>query len=254
MPQDTEPHELSVPLFSELRAVGFGEHQNPHHFDIGTLFWSLTRLFGCYERVMSCLTKPFAERPYLEADVESFIIRFRIVLNDVAYVVWQLLPSNARGLKGPRGNAHPRNREVSVFALAEYLEKNQDQYPELHSAFAGAKQWNTRLKNDRDSVIHYKSKALVFDTDPPSFALINAAGTERSEPTPEGGSRLVLEPIHAFVNGQVLALHNFMHSELALAVRKHALRRGLKQVAVGMNESMYCIGTRRFREVNGVAA
>lgn len=254
MPQQADPHDLPVPLFGVLRAIGFGEHENPHHFNTGTLFWSLTRLFGCYERIMAVLPLPFVERPFLEADIESFIIRFRIVLNDIAYVVWQLLPRNTRGLKGPRGETHPRNREVSILALADFFEKNNTDYPELAATFSDARHWINRLRNDRDNVVHYKSKALVFDTNPPSFALINAAGTERSVPTPEGGSRLVLEEIPSFVNGQLLSVHNFMHCDLAEAIRSHATRAGLKQVQVGWNERMRCVGTKRFREQNGIEA
>lgn len=252
MPQVTDPHDLPVPLFEVLGAIGFGEHANLHHFNTGTLFWSLTRLFGCYERAMASLSLPFMERPFLEADIENFIIRFRIVLNDIAYVVWQLLPQNARGLKGPKGGTHTRNREVSVLAIADFIEKNATHYPELAVAFSTARPWINRLRNDRDNVVHYKSKALVFDTDPPSFALINAAGTERSESTPEGGSRLVVEPIPSFINGQLLSLHNFMHRDLAIAVRAHAVRANLKQVPVGGNARMRCIGTMRFKEENGI--
>ncbi len=203
---------------------------------------------------MDTLPLPFDARPFLEADIENFMIRFRIVLNDIAYVVWQFLPRDTRGLKGPRGETHPRNREISILALAEFFEKNNANYPELSSAFCSARPWINRLRNDRDNVVHYKSKALVFDTVPPSFALINAAGTERSVPTPEGGSRLVLEEIPSFVNSQLLSLHNFMHHDLVNAIRAHAMSASLKQVPVGWNERMRCVGTGRFRERNGIEA
>ena len=85
MLQKPHSHAIEVPLLAALRAVGFGQHENVHHFEVGTLFWSLTRLFGCYERVFASLELPFGQRPYLEADVENFIIRSRIVFNDVAY-------------------------------------------------------------------------------------------------------------------------------------------------------------------------
>lgn len=138
--------------------------------------------------------------------------------------------------------------------LAKFIEKNAAHYPELAVAFSTARPWINRLRNDRDNVVHYKSKALVFDTDPPSFALINAAGTERWESPPEGGSRLVLEPIPSFINGQFLSLHNFMHRDLAAAIRAYAVSANLKQVPVGWNERMRCIGTMRFNEENGIEA
>lgn len=254
MPQPDDPHSLYVPLFETLYAVGFGEHENPHHFNIGTLFWSLTRLFGCYERVMSVIDLSREERPFLDADLENFIIRFRIVLNDIAYVTWQLLPNNARGLKEPRGATHPRNREVSMFSLAEYLIANASAYPELSATFSNAVSWMTRLRNDRDNVVHYKSKVVIFEGDSPLFALLGAAGTERTEPTPDGGQRLVLESVVEFVNGQMLALHQFMHDSLATAVKAHATRLGLKSVQVGWGHRITCLGINRFRQNNALVA
>ncbi len=162
MPQPDDPHSLYVPLFESLYAIGFGEHENPHYFDIGTLFWSLTRLFGCYERIISVIDLKRDERLFLDADIESFIIRFRIVLNDIAFVIWQLLPKNTRGLKRPRGGTHPKNREISVLLLSEYLTENSSTYPELAMVLSNAIPWITRLRKERDNVIHYKSKVFIF--------------------------------------------------------------------------------------------
>jgi hypothetical protein len=254
MPQPDDPHSLYVPLFGVLDAVGFGEHENLHHFNTGTLFWSLTRLFGCYERIMSVINVERDQRPFLDADLESFIIRFRIVLNDIAYVIWQLLPKNARGLKGPRGSSHQKNREVSVFQLSEYLTASAHSYPELASAFSDAKPWMNRLRNDRDNVIHYKSKVIIFEGKSPLFALLGVAGTERTEPTPEGGQTLVLESVAEFVNGQMIALHQFMHEHLAIAVKAHAARNGLKSVQVGWGRRITCRGIQCFRQVNAFVA
>ena len=119
--------------------------------------------------------------------------------------------------------------------------------------FRGAGTWIDRLRNQRDNVVHYKSKALVFETNPISFALINAAGTDR-EPTPEGGSKLITESIADFVNGQLLAIHNFMHVELASAIRAHAERLDIKYTQVGGNPRMTCIGIDLFRKANGIGA
>ena len=61
-----------------------------------------------------------------------------------------------------------------------------------------------------------------------------------------------MESIPSFVNGQLLSLHNFMHSDLALAIGAHANSASLKQVTVGWNERMRCVGSKRFREANGI--
>ena len=72
----------------------------------------------------------------MEADIESFIIRMRVVLNDIAFVIRQLFPANTRGLKGPRGGTHPKNREMSIIDIIEFLEKEGTDYPELANAFS----------------------------------------------------------------------------------------------------------------------
>lgn len=126
-----DPHSLYVPLFEVLDAIGFGEHENFRHFNTGTLFWSLTRLFGCYERVLSVTALAREDRPFLDSDIEHYIIRFRIVLNDVAFIVRQVMPSDLRGFKGPAGGVHPKNREMSVFKLSEYLSKNSSTFLSL---------------------------------------------------------------------------------------------------------------------------
>ena len=254
MPENRTVHELPTPLFNVLYAIGFGEHDNFHHFDTGTLFWSLTRLFGHYERVMAALPLPFDQRQFLESDLEGYIIRFRIVLNDIAYIIRQFLPANLRGLKGPKGRTHLRNREVSFFDIAKFLAQRSTEHPELAAVFATALPWATRLKEGRDNVMHYKSKAIVFDNQPPSFALISAAGTEKTEPTPEGGRKLLTIPVPDFVNGQLLSLYTFMHSDLPPAITAHAKKHGIKTTPAGWNSRMSCIGTARFKELNGISA
>ena len=249
-----DPHSLDTPFFEVFYSLGFGHHGNFHHYEVGTLFWSLTRLFGSYHRVMSALPLPRELRPFLDADIEDFIIRMRVVLNDIAFLVWQLFPSNTRGLKGPSGGTHPSNQEMSVVNLTKFLKRTQTDHPELAKAFSDAESWIDRLRNQRDNVVHYKSKAIVFETEPIAFALINAAGTERQVTTPEGGYRIVSEPISNFVNSQLLAVHNFMHVELVSAIRAHTERHQLKYIQVGGNPTMSCIGIEIFRRENEIGA
>lgn len=243
---------LEVPLFGALDAIGFGQHGNPNHFNTGTLFWSLTRLFCCYERVTSVLHLSRQERPFLDADLEHFIIRFRIVLNDIAYIVWQLLPPNERGLKGPKGPVHAKNREISIFSLGEFLKRHAPTYPELADAISSSATWMARLKQDRDRVVHFKAKVVIFEDSSPSFALLGAAGTEFTEAARTAGQQLPREHVGEFVNGQMLALHRFMHESLEMAVSAHSVRLGLNSRSAGSNHRMTCPGIRRFREINEV--
>ena len=116
-------------------------------------FWSLTRLFGCYKRVISVLPLPFEQRYFLAADIENFVIRMHVVLNDIAYVVRQLLPKNVRGLKGPGGGTHPKNQEMSIIDMIDFLIESADQFPELSAAFAKASDWISILRDRRNNVL-----------------------------------------------------------------------------------------------------
>jgi hypothetical protein len=226
------------------------------HLEIGTLSWSLIRLFGCYERIMSVISLPRNEREFLDADLEYFIIRFRIILNDIAFIVNQILPKNVRDLKGPSGpdKKKPQNKEMSIFNFVTYFKANVTTYPEFAKIFSKAESWIIRMRKDRDNIVHYKSKAMIFDTTVPSFALLNAANDQPMESTPEGGTKLVLEPVGEFVNSQFLALNHFMHQELVEAIKTYAIRVGIKIGHFGgiphSCVQLFGIGVKQYKEYN----
>jgi hypothetical protein len=144
MNDSTARDSLPVPFFATLHAIGFGEHGNLHHFETGTLFWSLVRLFGHYERIAEVLNRPSHQRPHLESDIESYIVRLRIVLNDIAYVIWQFLPKSTRGLKAKRG--HPRSSSLLV------IESRTDGTPvrwPVTPACEGSANWGSSTANSR---------------------------------------------------------------------------------------------------------
>lgn len=253
--ETNELNSMNMPFFGALHAIGQREFDDHNYFNTGTLFWSLTRLFGCYERVMFAVNLPREKRPFLDADIESFLIRFRIVLNDIAYVVWQLFPTNTRNLNGPRGGTHPKNREISFFTLAKHIRKTPLVNTSLAEVFEDALSWANRLKEDRDNVVHYKSQVVVFGDIPSSFALVNAAGTERKDPNCESNSRLLLEPVEDFINDQMLSLHIFLNSHLTDSITEICKEFGYKHAEENesfWNPTMTCIGLESFRKRNSI--
>ena len=250
MPLD-DKQTISTPLFGILGSLGFSHYSNYHHFNTNTLFWSLTRLYSYYYRVITVLPLPREQRPFLESDIEGFIIRMRIVLNDIGYIIWQLVPPNQRYLKGPKGKTHPKNREMSIHTIAAFFQSEQSEL-EFDSAFKANLEWINRLRDQRDNVVHYKAKALVIETTPVSFSLVNAAYTEAYEDTPDGGKRLITTPVYDFVNDQILSLHKFMHTDLASAFKEYIDRSNLKYQEVGSNPRMGCLGIELFKQVNGI--
>ncbi|MBU2591409.1 MAG: hypothetical protein ABIJ24_04555 [Nitrospinota bacterium] len=253
MNDKTESQSLSTPLFGLLGSLGHSEFRWYHHFDTGTLFWSLTRLFGFYHRIILSLQLQREQRVFLDSDIESFIIRMRIVLNDTAFIIRQLLPKNEQGLKGPKGGVHPRNKEMSMMDIFKYIEKNPNDFHEFTNVLKQNRDWIFRLRDQRDNIIHYKSKVIIFETEPNiSFAMLNAAGTEVTEPTEDGGQRVVTTPIFEYINSQTLSLHKFLHVDLVSAIEQYIKRSGMKFSEVGENPRMTCMGIPLFKEINSI--
>lgn len=255
MPQPEDQNAVYMPVFSAFWAIADGEHDDIRYFNTNTLSWSVTRLFGYYERVLSVLDLPRAQRRFVDADLESFIVRFRIVLNDLAYAVRLLLPEQVRGLGPPTGGTHPKNREMSVFTLTKFFAtaSGSSAYPELASVFASATPWMSRLKEDRDNVVHYKAMVEVYEGSPLTFAISNPAGTERREPREGGGTKLLLTPVGQFLDEQMVALYSFMNESLFRAMEAHAVRTCMK---LGNGRGGFRIagpGIERFRRRNGRA-
>lgn len=245
------PDYITTPLFGVLRAIGYGEHNDLDYFKSHALFWSMERLFGCYERVMSVLELEPDQRPFLGADIESFIIRFQIILNDIAYIIRRLLPVGAQGLPAFKGNVDYRNREVSMASMIDKIQRNGSDYPEFQQILAEASAWLLNLRKNRNDVVHYKAKVIVFESGPPSFAFLASAGTEETVKAEDGSSRVVTIPVESFINGQMLDLHRFLQVTLVDAIRTYAERVGLKYVQIGTDARMAAFGITRFKRVNG---
>lgn len=259
MKLDENLNSIPVPFFSLIGSIGQHKHQWYHFYSTGTLFWSLTRLYGCYYRILMALP-PYNvnrnSRVFLDSDIESFVIRMRIVLNEVAFIVRLLLPENARGIKGPKGAKHPKNKEMSIHDLYISLSKSPQFAPEIMNALQINMAWIGRLRDQRDNIVHYKSKALIFEfePDPISFAFMDAAGTQNMIATPNGGSRVVTTPVLEFVNSQMLALHNFLNTDLCQAVDTHILREDSTFVNVFRSKvMMQGIGVSLFRQHNNIS-
>jgi len=253
MNDNTELQSLSTPLFGLLGSLGHSEFKWYHHFDTGTLFWSLTRLFGFYHRIILSIQSHREQRLFLESDIESFIIRMRIVLNDTAFIIRQLLPEQEQGLKGPKGGVHPKNKEMSMMDLFKYIEKKPDGFHEFTKVLEQNRNWIFRLREQRDNIVHYKSKVIIFETEPDiSFAMLNAGGTEKTVPTENGGNRVVMTPVFEYVNSQTMSLNKFLHVDLVSAIEQYIKRRGMKFIEVGKNPRMTCIGIPLFKKINNI--
>jgi len=247
-------NNLKIPFFGIIDNLGFSHFHNFHYFATDTLFWSLTRLFLHYHRIMHPIyTNQTIISPYIESDIESFIIRQRIILNDIAYIIRQSLPKELRGLKNPKGPTDSLNKEMRINEIIDYVEKNKTGFNGLHKVFKKNENWILKMRNQRDGIVHYKSKVVLFKTKPDiSFAILDAAGTEETEVTENGVRRAVMIPIFEFINTQTKSLWDFLNTDLKKWLEAYIKDKNMKYKEVGKDSRMSCTGIPLFKEINKI--
>ena len=206
--------------------------KKPYYFEQSALFWSTNRLFSFYYRIVTVYNPKIAysgDKSFLDADLESYIIRHRIILNDIAYAVWQLLELCGLNVGlSPKGGVHPKNRELSFFDLEKKLSTNSDSRLDgMRGVIQRGATKFSFLKDQRDNIAHYKASILVFGDGPDfDFAIMNAAGTM---PTVSDGdtTKLVLKNVFRFTNEPHLFLWEWMNGELTDSIVSLAQANGI---------------------------
>lgn len=221
---------MRMPVFDLLYNVGLSEYNSIRYFELETLFLSLNRLFTHYQRIVtSCLNKENSNRYLLEVDIESYIIRFRVILNDIAFIINQLLPNNIRGKKNPGGNVPDKDKEMSISNLMEFFEKHSKIDPQVFQEFFRMFALNkARIevrKEERDKILHYKNKILVIDYGSYyGFSFISASGLGKIIKTENGALKIDAINVFEFTNSETLFLINFINVELYHAIYNYLNR------------------------------
>ncbi|WP_017451405.1 hypothetical protein [Herbaspirillum rubrisubalbicans] len=246
----TQPDRLPAPLYQVIDNLKFA---NPNmHLDSGTLFWSVGRLFATYERAMSALEEGMIEKSFfLEMDIENFVIRMRIVLNDIAFLIRHILPKHARNISPPSprgGRSDHRTYEMSMNTLIQGMGEQPELYPEFWVPLSAIKEWIETRKHERDRIIHYKSRILVVsDTDGPRFLTLSTDDDRNLRPMT---SRERSTPVANFLNMEMLQLHNLMHNSLPPAIRTYCEKKGMTIASQHSNSQIGGPGVERFKREN----
>lgn len=195
----------------------------PHYFNTGTLFWSFSRLFLHYERVIRrCLEYKKGEKnnydSALASDLESFIIRFRVVLNDLACIIRKIYPHDVPGMPGFKSGG-----EISFFDLKKFFKNHKKIHPELSSLLEKQEEWLNELKTQRDDIIHYKAMVVIFSDNEFKFQIISPTKCP-SQRFPEGGEKVIMIPVFDFINSQLLKLYNFVNSDLVSLYEEYLIK------------------------------
>lgn len=250
---------LEMPLLSFLLDISLQHFKQPYYFDSGTFFWSLSRLFGCYQRVVStCQTyKGNFDDPFLAQDIEDFIIRHNVLLNDVAFILRKFYTDKElQGLRGLSGAVAPQNREQSFNDFVDFFTiKNTSLHPEL-SALLLAKTniFRSVMRRRRLDIIHYKAKAVVFAFESgPEFALIDPGATYPIQKTEGGGERIVTEGVFEFVNETMKSTLSFINEDLVGVYTHYVTARGWEHKPAMGASQVTTPGVGLYKSVNGLS-
>jgi len=240
---------LETPFLQILCNLAHSHFNDIHYFKTGRLFWSFTRLFSYYFRIIKPLkNNQSVNRLFIESDIESFIIRQRIILNDIAYIIRQILPARLRGLRD-LNNPTQFKKEMSYKDLKKFVEKSCD-FQDLAKIFEINDKWISEIKQARDGIIHFESKAIIFLTEPEfTFTIINAAGEGEIGSAPDNRSVSKI-PIFTFINNQLLSLWNFINEDLKNWLQDYIKDKKMNYREICQESEISCIGISLFKEVN----
>lgn len=241
---ETNEKGLPMPFFELFENLDQIDHGWQSFFETSTLIFSIQRLFGFYFRIINSLDSRESNN-LLEADIESFIIRVRLILNDIAYLIRQLLPENVQGLKGPKGAVHPKNKELSMNKLISYFTSNPDAFPEIGSAITKNTDWIEQIIKQRDGIIHYKSRVYVWDDD--TFTIFDAARDNRYL---DDLGKVKKTPIFDYVNNQVMSIYKFMNGDIREAILKYLKSQSKEYNPMFTQCMMTSIGMELFKTKN----
>lgn len=255
MTENKKIEGIDLPLNTLLMNISHSFYNKPCYFETGPLFWSLSRIFTSYYRInYPLLNNKHIDKNFIESDIESFIIRHRIILDDISYIIRQILPENHQKLKGPKGDTHPRNKNVSIYDLIKFVKKQPKDFSSLTTLINDNKDSLLNKRSQRDDIVHYKAKATIFGSFPNyEFAFINNAGTESTKTNYNGGKSIITEPVTDFINSDMKFLWNFMHSEVKKWIEVFLSSQGkhIKKIFTE-NAKMQGLGIELFKNFNNL--
>jgi hypothetical protein len=244
---------LPIPFLELLQDIAEGEKQD--RFDQGALFWSLSRLFGCYYRIVAVydpegLGPNTKDYTFLEADIENFFIRVRVVLNNLAFSLRKLYPKKVPGLASWSESGAGRMK-ASFRAYRDFILSKPHYHPAMTEVLIANQGWLQVMIDHREDVLHYTGMAVVFEPNKSSrsFSILRSGvPPEPNRPVKQ------MYPVFDFINLHMRHMLTFIDVDLLRAVTAYADEYSLNRRPLGIPHSgrMQSPGTGLYRLVNHI--
>lgn len=148
------------------------------------IFWALVRIFRSYDIICNSYDahKDNADKFDLdvEADVEHFLIRLRVVMDEISFVIRMSMPKVVRYLSQPGGEGNPDYYQFSINQFLRFTSKHKDIFPILTKLFDKNRESIGKYIGLRDYIAHFRARAIVFSGPALSVGLIGARDDPRN--------------------------------------------------------------------------
>jgi hypothetical protein len=213
------------------------------------IFWALTRLFGCYDRVVAACeeysTSSADGLTFVAAlEIEHFLIRLRVLLDEVAYDIRVRLPRTVRGLGQPQGPG--ASKHFSINDLLKFVNKHAT-FCQYLSRLLESNRGNIHQYIElRDDIAHFRAQALIFLGDAMSVGFIGSRENATSQ------HRIPHSDLLTYVNNATMWMWRFLQRDVVAYFRARVENGELGFAHVGIGPRRIGMpGIIRFKQVLG---
>jgi hypothetical protein len=208
-PTHASEGELADRLSSVLSGIEFARTGSPR--SNSGIFWGLTRVFGCYDRLSAvCDDYAINHEDHLtfaaELEIEHLLMRLRVLLDEVAYAIRILLPSNVRGLGGVKGPGPTKH--FSMTELLKFTKKYPKHFPLLTHLLENNQSNIHRFIELRDDIAHFRAKAIIFPGDSLNVGFIGARNSNDEQ------NRVQHTELSEYFNDATIWMWNFLQIDV----------------------------------------
>lgn len=144
----------------------------------------------------------------MDADIESFLIRLRVMFDELAFVIRSFMPIYVRHLSSPEGGVPANYKYFSFNSFLKYVSKYPEADPLLTHLVDGRKTFFKEFIEKRDDIIHFRAKAVVFVRDQLGVGFLDKNLDYSS------GSSIQIRDLAPYVAGAITDLWNFMNDDM----------------------------------------